>query len=154
VLHAAGELGSREHVFHGGEALGQCFQIRYHDLDVPAHEVGLARGQVELRLPHVDPHVLDSHHDVWIASEAEALDVEGGGEPLVGHAHVDVFQHEDVADVLLPPIVTLHVDPPRERGAAYPSPGCAETPLRAFYAIVRGHGCVDADLHRQRACAA
>ena len=115
VLDAVGELGAREQVAYTSQPRRQRVEVGHHDLDVAPHEVRLARRQVELRLAHVDPHVLDPDHDVGVAREAQALDVEGRGGPLVGHAHVDVLEHEDIADVLLAPIVALHVVPPRGR---------------------------------------
>ena len=115
VLRAVGELGSREEILDGGQPRDERLQVGHHDLHVAAHHVGLTRGQMELRLAHVDPHVFHPHHHVGVAREAETLHVEGGGGALVGHADVHVLQHHDVADVLLVPIVALHVDPPRGR---------------------------------------
>jgi len=82
--------------------------------EVSAQHLRLSGGQVELLLPDIDPHVLEPEHQVRVAGQPEAHDVEEGGELLVGDLHVDMLQRHDVAHVLGGPVVRLarHGSPP------------------------------------------
>src|SRR5262249_14549158 len=71
-----------------------------HDAGMTAQHLRLAGRQVELAAPDVDPHVVVGDHQVGIAREPEAGAVEQPGHPLVGDLHVDVFEMDDVAEVL------------------------------------------------------
>jgi hypothetical protein len=82
------------------EPLQQRLPSLHHDAGDAAQHLRLAARQVELAAPDIDPHVGVGHHQVGIAREPEAGNVEQGGEPLVGDGDVDVLEMDDVADVL------------------------------------------------------
>ena len=55
---------------------------------------------MELRAARVDPHVVEPHHQEWIARELHACHVERGRQLLVGDLHIDVLQCDDVARIV------------------------------------------------------
>ena len=76
-------------------------QIGQHQRRGAAHHLRrLARRQVELAAPDIHPHVLEARHQVRVARQAEAHQVEGRRLGLVRHGHVDVAELDDIAEVL------------------------------------------------------
>ena len=73
----------------GTEAHGaaQHFGARRH---------GAAR-QVDLGAAVVHPHVLEAHEEIGIARAAEGDDIEKRRQALVGNAHIEVLEVDDVA---------------------------------------------------------
>ena len=79
---------------------------------MPAHDLAfafLASGrQMELAAAGVDPHVGDAGHQVGIAGQPEAGDIEDRRQALIGHADVDVLKADDVTEILGATIECLH----------------------------------------------
>ena len=64
----------------------------------------MPRTTKELTATDIHPHVLEPRHQVRVAGEAQAHQVEGDRLRLVGHRDVDVPQFDDVAEVLDRPV--------------------------------------------------
>ena len=94
------ELGASQHLAHHLEALQQCQAIRNDNPGVATHDLRIARRQMELALTDVDPHVADAGHQVRVAREAEAHDIENRRQPLVRNARIDVLKANDIAEIL------------------------------------------------------
>jgi hypothetical protein len=92
----------------------ECRQVGHHDADVAAQHLGTARRQVKLAAAHVHPHVVDAGHEIRVAREAQAAQVEEGGQALIGNADVHVLEPNDIAQVLARAVVACcHVVSPR-----------------------------------------
>ena len=72
--------------------------------DGAADDFGAARRQMELAAAGIDPHVVQAGHQVRVAGQAEAHQIERDGLALVRHAHVDVAEFDDVAEVFGGPV--------------------------------------------------
>src|SRR6516165_9370139 len=72
-----------------------------------AQYVRVALRQMELAPADIDPHVGGAGHHVRVAGQAEPGEVEIGGGLLVGNPKVDVFETDDVADILGLAVVLL-----------------------------------------------
>ena len=64
-----------------------------------AQHLRLAARQMKLAAPGIHPHVAVGHHQIGIAGQPEAGDIEQRGQPLVGHLHVDVLEMDGIAEV-------------------------------------------------------
>jgi len=60
---------------------------------------------MELRATNIDPHVVDTRHQIRVAGEAQAAYIEEGCERLVGNAQVYMLELNDVPDILDLPVV-------------------------------------------------
>src|SRR5207248_6526277 len=65
-----------------------------------AQDIRFSRGQMELDHSDIDPHEPRAGVEERIAREPEAGDVVVGRQMLVGDAHVDVPEVDDIAEVL------------------------------------------------------
>ncbi len=97
---AVGELGAFQEFLGILQPLQQRFQVRQHQPGRAAHHLGAACRQMELAAPDIDPHVLQARHQIRVAGQAQAHDVIGGGQALIGHQHVDVAELDYVAEIL------------------------------------------------------
>ena len=55
--------------------------------------------QMKLALADIDPHVGVRHHQIGIAGQPEAGDIEQRRQPLIGHRDVDVLEMDRVTEV-------------------------------------------------------
>ena len=68
------------------DRLQACTQLRKVGHDEPdgaMNTLRLTRGHVNLAASDIDPHVVHADHEVGIACEAHAHNVEDSGEPLI-----------------------------------------------------------------------
>ena len=80
-----------------------------HQTRVPAQHLGATRRQMELAAPYVDPHDVRSGHHVGVARKTERADVECRRKLLIRHQHVDVFEADDVTDILGGAVVSRRI---------------------------------------------
>ena len=109
------ERGAGQPLLHTREAALQRVEVGHHDADVAAEDLRVAGREVELLAADVDPHVARTDHHVRVAGQPQAGHVERGGHPLVRHRDVDVFQRQQIADVLAAAVVAFrcrHDRPP------------------------------------------
>ena len=90
-------LYGAEHVRRYRETGGK---VGHDQPRVAAEHLRLASRQMELLVADIDPHVRETHVHVGVARKAEPDDVEQRRQRLIVNAHVDVFERDDVADVL------------------------------------------------------
>ena len=64
-----------------------------------AQHLRVAGWQMKLAAADIDPHVAVGHHQIGVAGEPEARDIEQGGQALVGDCDVDVLEMDRVAEV-------------------------------------------------------
>jgi hypothetical protein len=118
VLDGAGKRRPREPILHLAEPRRKRVEIGHDHVDEAGKHLRGAGGQVELVLPQVDPHIVETDHEVGVAREPEPHHIERGRDRLVRHPHVGVLDRDDVADVLVPPLVLFlhHVRSPLPSG--------------------------------------
>src|SRR5579863_51490 len=92
---------------HPRQPVEQTGAIRRHQSDDPAQHVGRAHRQMELAHADIDPHVARGDVEKRVARIAEPGDVIIRAVVLVGNAHVDVADADNVALVLGGAIVFL-----------------------------------------------
>src|SRR5204862_2041685 len=107
VVRAEAETGGAELLVDRGQARQQRQLAVHDDAGMATQHLCLPARQVELAAPDIDPHVGVGNHQIGIAREPEASDVEQGGEPLVGDGDVDVFEVDDVAEIFGGAIIGL-----------------------------------------------
>ena len=69
------------------------------DSGMAAKHLRRAVRQMKLALADIDPHVGVRHHQIGIAGQPEAGDIEQRRQPLIGHRDVDVLEMDRVAEV-------------------------------------------------------
>ena len=85
-----------------------------HDSGVAAQHLRLAARQMKLVSADIDPHVGVRHHQIGIAGQPEAGDIEQRRQPLIGHRDVDVLEMDRVAEVFCGAVeLLLHGCDPR-----------------------------------------
>src|SRR5215469_11044411 len=79
--------------------------------------LGLTGGKMKLLAARVDPHVGRACHHIWVAREAQTVDIKQGGFYLVGNGHVDMFEGDYIAEILGGSIVGLALRAQSRHGA-------------------------------------
>jgi hypothetical protein len=96
----AGKFRPGKTLLEGNQACLQGFEVRHDHPNVPWEDLRVARRQMELLLPDVDPHVFRADHHVGITGKSQASRIEGLGHFLVWHLHIEMLHTEDVPNVL------------------------------------------------------
>ena len=99
VVLAEGEGGAGELCGDGGEPVEQGLAAGDDDAGMTAQHLRRTARQMKLAAADIDPHVAVGHHQIGIAGQPEAGDIEQGRQPLVGHLDVDVFEMDRVAEI-------------------------------------------------------
>ena len=107
VVLAEGEFGALELFGDRRQPGEQRPAARNDQPDMTAQHLRPAVRQVKLAPSGVDPHVGVGHHQIGIAGEPEARDVEQSGEALVRDLDVDVLEMDRVAEIFSGPIELL-----------------------------------------------
>ena len=94
------EFAALEPVLDHGEPLAQILEARHDEPDMAAQHVRVALRQMELALADIDPHVVGAGKHVRVAGQAEPREIEIGSGLLVRDPEIDVFEADDVADIL------------------------------------------------------
>src|SRR5262245_14444907 len=105
VAFAEIELGSFQRLAQLGQTVKQGGAVRNDQAGDAAQHVGLARRQMELAHSDIDPHVASARVEKGIARETEAGDVILRRQALVADAEIDVPEIDDIAEILLRPVV-------------------------------------------------
>src|SRR5436305_10571152 len=64
-----------------------------------AQHLRVSARQMKLAAADIDPHVSVGHHQIGVAGKPEACDIKQGGQALVRHLDVDVFEMDRVAEI-------------------------------------------------------
>src|SRR5215813_3411785 len=94
-------------LLEGHQPCLQGFEVRHNHPDVPWEDLRLARRQMELLLPDVNPHIFRADHHVGITGKPQPGRIEGLCHFLVGHLYIEMLHTEDVPNVLSWTIVGL-----------------------------------------------
>src|SRR5258708_13231849 len=89
------------------EPVEQRLAARDDEAGMAANHLRPTGRQMKLAPADVDPHIAVGHHQIGITSQPEACDIEQGGQALIGHLHVDVFEMDRVAEILGGPVECL-----------------------------------------------
>ena len=95
-----------------------------------AQHLRAAVRQMKLAPADIDPHVAVRDHQIGIAGQPEACDIEQRRQPLVGDGDVDVLEMNGVAEVFCGTVELLHGDSPTFRRV-----GKAQRAHRSFFLI-------------------
>jgi hypothetical protein len=95
------ELRALQELLRVFQPLQQRLEIGHHQTRRAAHHLWRIAGrQMELAAADIHPHVLEPGHQIRIAREPKAHQVEGDRLRLVGHRDVDMPKLNDVAEIL------------------------------------------------------
>src|SRR5438094_6388849 len=100
VVLLAVELGVGELLFGLAQALAELLERRDDEADMAAEHVGVAGRQMKLALADIDPHVVRAREHEGVAGQAEPRQVEFLRQPLIIDPEIDVFETDEVAEIL------------------------------------------------------
>ena len=100
VMFAEPERGAFQLLFDRRQPFQQGLAARDHETGMAPHHLRRPAWQMKLAVADIDPHVGVRHHQIGIAGEPEARDIEQGRQSLVGDLHVDMFKVDGVAEIL------------------------------------------------------
>jgi hypothetical protein len=97
---AKGEPSAVETLTHLRQPSHQRFPVGKHDADVTAQHLRLVHGQMELAASNVNPHRAGAGHQEEIVRQSQPSYVERRGGLPIGNGDIDVFECDDIAEVL------------------------------------------------------
>src|SRR6266436_8852341 len=107
VVLLAVELGVGELFLGFAETLAELFERRNNETDMAAQHVRVAGRQMKLALADIDPHVVGAREHVGVAGQAERRQIKLLRQPLIVDSEIDVFETDEVAEILGCAIVEL-----------------------------------------------
>ena len=84
---------------HGREPIEQSLTAGNDDPGMAPQHLRTSGWQMKLAPADIDPHIGVGHHQIGVSGEPKACDIKQGGQPLVGHRHVDVFEMDRIAEI-------------------------------------------------------
>ena len=136
IVLLAVELGVGELFLGFAETLAQFLERRDDKPDMAAQYVRLAGRQMELAVADIDPHVVGAGEHEGIAGQAERRQIKLGRQPLVVDPEIDVFETDQIAEILGRAVVELL----RHRDLQYCRTAVAARPSAKSACPVRASG--------------
>ena len=100
VVLAEGEFGVAQFRRHRGEPVEQRLAPGDDEGGMAAQHLRRASRQVKLAPADIHPHVGVADHQIGVAGQPKARDIEQRRQPLVGDQHVDMLEMDGIAEVL------------------------------------------------------
>ncbi len=94
------ELGPLQIFLCPIEPAQQRLQIRHDQRRGAAHDVHPTRRQMELAPSDIHPHVVQTRHQIRVARQSQAHEVEGDRLALIRDPDVHVAEFDDIAEIL------------------------------------------------------
>ena len=113
IVFAEREFGAFEFLGDRRQPLQQRLAAGDHDAGMAAKHLRRACRQMKLALADIHPHVGVGHHQIGIAGQPEAGDIEQRRQALIGHEDIDVFEMDRVAEIFCGAVELLHGCDPR-----------------------------------------